>query len=145
MISSPRNSVGKLSRRDHQAGAVQRGEHQGVVRRLGEIVAGDQQHRHGERQQHRLGQRGGGADREVVQERRALETGRIQPERGDGRSRHEQDRQAEAVARAAAPDLEAQDREHPQQQQVLGEHRGEDQLPVHGAASGRRVPSTRCW
>jgi hypothetical protein len=121
MISIPRNSVGKLSE---------------------EMM---RQAPYSERQQHGFRQRRGRADREVARERRALEAARVQPERGDGCSRHEQHREPEAVARAAAPDFEAEDRKHPGEQQVLGEHRGEDQRPVHGAASGRRLPSTRCW
>ena len=148
----------EAGRRHDQAGAIQRSEHQRVVGRLGEIVARDQQHGQRERDQHRLRQRGRGIDQEVLRKRLGQVAHHEQPQRRRRGSPDRQHCERKPVAGMPAPDLEPEDREHADEQQVLGQHRGEDDRPVHGVfmvlgpprgsrgrAAGSHAPRARSW
>ena len=133
-------AVGRL----HQADAVERREQQRRELAVRELVARHEQHRKGQRQHHGLGDQAGRVDRELSGERRCRVAAERQAGRGDRGRGDREDGDAERGALPASGDLQAEHEHDAQQQQVLGQHRGQHGVADHGFVSGRRDVPTTC-
>ncbi len=133
-------------RREQQAKAVQRRQHQDVeLSVLAEIVARQQQHGQRQRQHDRLGERPGRIDRKVAGERRRRIAADIEKGRRHRGRRHGDARQRQRRPGTARVDLDADQHDDARQKQVFRRQRNQYGKPAHRALPGIATLITRCW